>query len=153
MTTDDNATLTPADRPYWMGVLARAPAAALETAWAGVAPDPAWHLLRAPECGLVMVQGRAGGNGQPFNLGEMTATRCSVQLADGTVGHGYVAGRDRRKAELAALFDALLQGPAGPGLMASLIAPLAAQAAAARTETSRAAAATRVDFLGLVRSR
>ncbi|GAB4376283.1 MAG: hypothetical protein Kow00121_23160 [Elainellaceae cyanobacterium] len=73
-----------------------------------------------------MVQGRTGGAGQPFYLGEMTITRCVVRLEtpdleeaiasqfpEGViVGFGYVAGRSHRHAELAALCDALLQHPA-----------------------------------------
>ena len=68
--------------------------------------------MRGPETGLVMVRGRAGGSGSPFNLGEMTVTRCTVQLGSGTAGHAYIAGRDERQAELAAVADALLQDPA-----------------------------------------
>ena len=56
-----------------------------------------------------MVRGRAGATGAPFNLGEMTVTRCSVRLSDGEVGHGYVHGRDKAHAERAALIDALMQ--------------------------------------------
>ena len=68
-------------------------------------------MLRGPEAGLVMVRGRTGGGGAPFNLGEMTATRCTVRTDAGFVGHAYVAGRNERLAELAALADALLQDP------------------------------------------
>ena len=59
-----------------------------------------------------MVRGRAGGGGAPFNLGEMTvdALHCAHRHA-ACVGHAYVAGRDERQAELAALLDALLQDP------------------------------------------
>ena len=68
-------------------------------------------MLRGPEAGLVMVRGRAGGGGSPFNLGEMTVTRCTVRTETGFVGHAYVAGRESRRAELAALVDALMQDP------------------------------------------
>ena len=44
-----------------------------------------------------MMRGRAGGGGAPFNLGEMTVTRCTVRTAGGQVGHAYVAGRDGRQ--------------------------------------------------------
>ena len=54
---------------------------------------PAWRHLRQPETGLVMVRGRTGGAGQPFNLGEMTVTRCAVRLDDGTVGLVVTLGR------------------------------------------------------------
>src|ERR687891_2822991 len=101
-------------RRRWLAVLARAATAQLEACWAETG-QPALTLLRQPETGLVMARGRAGGTGQRFNLGEITVTRCAVQSADGYIGHGYVAGRDKRKAELVASFDALLQAPARRG--------------------------------------
>lgn len=142
-----------AQRRRWMGVLARAERVTLEQAWATLPMRPSYRHLRAPESGLVMVRGRAGGSGRPFNLGEMTVARCSVQLGDGTIGHAYAAGRDLRKVELAALFDAMLQTAAARDIARSLIEPLAEAARRARETTGRKAAATRVDFLGLVRSR
>ena len=39
----------------------------------------------------------------------MTVSRCGLRFGDAPVGHGYVAGKDRRKAELVAALDALLQ--------------------------------------------
>ena len=57
-------------------------------------PEPDVVSIRAPEIGAVMVRGRVGGAGDAFNLGEMTVTRCSLRLACGAVGHGYVQGRD-----------------------------------------------------------
>ena len=73
-----------------------------------------------------MVRGRAGGTGARFNLGEMTVTRCSVQLDDGTLGHAWIGGRDERHAEVAAVLEALLQNPARTtALHASLVEPLA----------------------------
>ena len=136
-----------APRRAWMGVLARAAAAEIEAHLAHLPPLPTHRLLRGPETGLVMLRGRQGGDGAPFNLGEMTVTRCTVRLEDGTLGHAYVAGRDARQAELAALLDAALQRPAlHPALMAQVIAPLAAAQAERRALTARKAAATRVAF-------
>ncbi len=37
--------------------------------------------LREPENGLVMLRGRIGGDGAPFNLGEATVSRAAVRLA------------------------------------------------------------------------
>jgi alpha-D-ribose 1-methylphosphonate 5-triphosphate synthase subunit PhnG len=89
-----------------------------------------------------------GGNGRPFNLGEMTLTRCVVQLSDDTSGVAYVAGRDRKKAELAAVADAMLQsGRMPPGALQPLREAFAQQ----RRARSEAVAATRVDFFTLVR--
>jgi len=100
-----------------------------------------------------MVRGRAGGDGAAFNLGEMTVTRCAVRLGD-VVGHAYVAGRDKRQAELAALLDAALQDPARrPALMAKVIAPLAAHQQAKHEAEARKAAATRVDFFAMQTTR
>src|SRR5580692_10492249 len=99
-------------RQHWMSVLARAPAAAIESGLTRDGPLPPWTRVRGPETGLVMVRGRAGGSGSPFNLGEMTVTRCTVRMNSGLAGHAYVSGRDERQAELAAVADALLQDPA-----------------------------------------
>lgn len=141
-----------APRRRWMGVLARTKLAALEAAFDALGEAPAYQLLRRPEVGLAMVRARAGGTGQRFNLGEMTMTRCSLRLASGTVGHGFIAGRDRRKAELAALFDALMQEPAYRERMeACLIGPSEAAERARRHDLAVAAAASRVNFFTMVR--
>ena len=148
--------MPPADteeRRRWMAVLARAAADEIAGLLADLPPLPAPERLRAPETGLVMVRGRAGGDGASFNLGEMTVTRCAVRLGE-AVGHGYVAGRDKRQAELAALLDAALQDPARrDALMDGVIAPLAARQQAARDAEARKAAATRVDFFAMQTTR
>lgn len=141
------------ERRRWMAVLARASADEIAGLLAALPPLPAAERLRAPETGLVMVRGRAGGDGAAFNLGEMTVTRCAVRLGE-AVGHAYVAGRDRRQAELAALLDAALQDPARRNaLMEGVIAPLAARQQAAREAEARKAAATRVDFFAMQTTR
>jgi alpha-D-ribose 1-methylphosphonate 5-triphosphate synthase subunit PhnG len=133
-----------------MAVLARAPAAAIEAGLTRDAPLPAWTRVRGPETGLVMVRGRAGGSGAPFNLGEMTVTRCTVRLGSGTAGHAYIAGRDERRAELAAVADALLQDPGlREALHESLIHPLAAAQQEQRLNRAEKAAATRVEFFAM----
>ncbi|HBC08683.1 MAG TPA: phosphonate C-P lyase system protein PhnG [Rhodospirillaceae bacterium] len=145
----------PDGRAEWMGLLARASEADLEAAWRAQVPELAvleYDVLRAPQQGLVMVRGRAGGDGQAFNLGEMAVTRCSLRLADGTVGHGYVAGRSARHAELAALFDGLLQTDAwSDRIREHVIAPLRASCAMARARAAAKTAATKVEFFTLVR--
>jgi alpha-D-ribose 1-methylphosphonate 5-triphosphate synthase subunit PhnG len=137
-------------RRHWMSVLARAGANELETCLSATGGAPAYQRLRGPESGLVIVRGRAGGGGAPFNLGEMTVTRCTVRTAAGQVGHAYVAGRDARQAELAAVLDALLQDPVrGAALRSGVIAQLAAAQAAGRGEVARKAAATKVEFFAM----
>ncbi|MGE0724147.1 MAG: phosphonate C-P lyase system protein PhnG [Alphaproteobacteria bacterium] len=135
-----------------MRALALAPAGDLEAAWATLPQRPDWAHLRRPEIGMTMVRGRAGGVGQRFNLGEMTVTRCAVRLADGRVGFGHVAGRDKRHAELAALLDAVLQAPGTQaGLIARIVVPIEAAIDAARRDRREKAAATRVQFFTMVR--
>ncbi len=133
-----------------MGLLAKAPPGRLAAHLASLGPEPPVTLLRPPETGTVMLRGRIGGTGAPFNLGEMTVTRCVLQLSDGAVGHAQVQGRDKEHARRAALVDALWQtDPAR--IEAVVLAPLRGEALAARRGTAARAAATRVDFFTLVR--
>jgi alpha-D-ribose 1-methylphosphonate 5-triphosphate synthase subunit PhnG len=149
--------MNPADsgearRQRWLSVLARARPRDLERSWQEFGATPAGTWLRRPETGLVMVRGRAGGDGAPFNLGEMSVTRCALRTADGRVGVGYVQGRDHAHAARVAMADALLQDPAAHGeVMARVVEPLARLQAQRRDEARRKAAATRVEFLTLVR--
>ena len=137
-------------RRRWMSVLARANAQALATQLAALDNVPSYHRLRGPESGLVMTRGRVGGSGAPFNLGEMTVTRCTVRTDNGLTGHAYVTGRDMRQAELAAVFDALLQDPARQAvLQATVIAPLERAQADRRAEIAAKAAATKVNFFAM----
>src|SRR5262245_52921742 len=137
-------------RQHWMSVLALASREALERGWSDLPARPDYRRLRGPEVGLVMVRARAGGTGTRFNLGEMTVTRCSVELPDGTTGHAYAGGRDRRHAELSAVFDALLQRDDG-GLQRTLVEPLAREQQARRQAAAARAAASRVEFFTMVR--
>lgn len=146
-----NSSLQQMDRKAWMGLLAKAPAARLAELWQAAGYAPEHQVLRAPEQGAVMVQGRAGATGAPFNLGEMTVTRCAAKLTDGTVGHGYVQGRDKAKAILAALVDALMQTEAADSVRSAILSPLALEMQAAAEAKAAKAAATKVDFFTLVR--
>ncbi|WP_058034366.1 phosphonate C-P lyase system protein PhnG [Burkholderia pseudomallei] len=170
-----------AARRDWLAVLAKIPRDELERALDRVldgAPAPAFDWLRTPEIGLAMVRGRIGGTGDPFNLGEASVTRAALRLrgdrtngtngttgADGmnganganrphgaTVGIAYVLGRDKRRAELIALADALLQTPERhERLRAALIEPFRARLAQARAARSGEIATTRVEFFTMVR--
>lgn len=138
-------------RREWMGVLARAPAGTLED-WARDVALPGRSWLRRPETGLVMVRARAGGKGERFNLGEMTLTRCALRIEGGQVGVAYVQGRSQRKAELAAIADALLQSERWrDALQRELIEPLRAHLEESAALMRRKAQATRVEFLTLAR--
>jgi alpha-D-ribose 1-methylphosphonate 5-triphosphate synthase subunit PhnG len=113
---------------------------------------PAHEELRQPENGLVMVRGRVGGDGAPFNLGEATVSRAAVRLSTGEVGFGYTLGRDREKAKLIALCDAMVQSTELAGAVeAEVIAPLRMAIIEQRNRKVAETAATRVDFYTLVR--
>jgi alpha-D-ribose 1-methylphosphonate 5-triphosphate synthase subunit PhnG len=140
-----------APRKAWLGLLARARAQDVAAAFASLGAEPTHHILRAPEIGAVMLRGRAGAVGAAFNLGEMTVTRASVQLACGTVGHGYVQGRDRDHARQTAIIDALMQTDQAAAVRAKVLDPLQAKANTARAARAARAAATKVDFFTMVR--
>jgi alpha-D-ribose 1-methylphosphonate 5-triphosphate synthase subunit PhnG len=134
-----------------MAVLARSDAADVARLLGAIAV-PAFENLREGENGLVMVRGRIGGDGAPFNLGEATVSRAAVRLATGEVGFGYTLGRDREKARMIALCDALLQSREFVDTVeAEVLTPLRAAIAVVQTRKAQETAATRVDFYTLVR--
>lgn len=133
-----------------LSVLAGAPEARLLALWTAFGPEPEHDTLRAPEIGAVMVRGRAGASGAPFNLGEMTVTRCSVRLRSGAVGHGHVQGRSKPAARAAALIDALAEA-GETRVQDEIIAPLRAEALARTAARAARAAATKVEFFTMVR--
>ncbi len=150
MTSADTDDLT-TRRQAAMAVLAHVAADDIARHLVGIAV-PAHENLREPENGLVMLRGRAGGDGAPFNLGEATVSRAAVRLASGEVGIGYTLGRDRDKAGLIALCDALIQTADHAAVIeAQVLAPLRARIDAERRRKTAETAATRVDFYTLVR--
>src|SRR5580704_7809028 len=135
-----------------LAVLAQASTAELADGLAALADRPAHIELRPVETGLVMVRGRIGGDGAPFNLGEATVTRAAVRIDTGEVGFSYLLGRDHDKARLAAVCDALWQSHGRrDAIEQHVLAPIRARLARERTEKREQAAATRVDFFTLVR--
>ncbi|WP_110947261.1 phosphonate C-P lyase system protein PhnG [Pseudomonas bohemica] len=139
-----------AARQHWIGVLSRTLRADL-LAHEAALRDAEYQLIRPPEIGMTLVRGRMGGSGAPFNVGEMSVTRCVVRLADGRTGYSYLAGRDKAHAELAALADAHLQGAQQAHWIREVIEPLAQAQAVRRSRQQAETAATKVDFFTLVR--
>ena len=108
--------------------------------------------LREPENGLVMLRGRIGGDGAPFNLGEATVSRAALRLSSGEIGFGYTLGRDGEKARLIALCDALIQHhDFAEAVEVNVVAPLRARVETETRRKASATAATKVDFYTLVR--
>lgn len=156
---DSQAANLPLQRAQWMAVLARTPLPLLESALRDATGPSAGALnwLRRPETGLVMVQGRAGGTGERFNLGEVTVTRCALRLSsaqqpEAAVGVAYVLGRSHRHAELAAVADALLQDPAQqPALDSRLLQPARTHIALQRAQRHARAQSSKVEFFTVAR--
>jgi alpha-D-ribose 1-methylphosphonate 5-triphosphate synthase subunit PhnG len=135
-----------------MAALALAPEVRLREAWDSLDAQPRYKLVRGPETGLVMVRARTGNNGERFNLGEMSVTRCTVALDHGVMGHAFIGGLCHEHARLAAVFDALLQLPErGEELCRTLIDPLQRERQTHLARRQDEVHPSRVDFFTLVR--
>lgn len=135
-----------------VGLLARAMTNELHAAWGNLPAKPEVKPVRGPETGLVMVRGRIGGGGAPFNLGEATVTRATVLLASGTAGHAQALGTSKDNVRLAAIFDALWQEAGTRNFVeTTLLAPIEARIAVEDKQKAEETAATRVDFFTMVR--
>jgi alpha-D-ribose 1-methylphosphonate 5-triphosphate synthase subunit PhnG len=139
-------------RAQWMSLLAQAEPTELAQAMESFAPPTtATTWLRPPQTGLYMLRGRIGGTGPQFNLGEVSVTRCSVQIGE-RIGHAWVRGSNGRHAELAACADALMQdAEQRPHLHAQVLEPLRRSLHRRRASASRKAAASKVEFFTVVR--
>lgn len=148
----ENAESQKSERKRVVDLLARAELQDLTRVWDGLGQQPEMQMLRGPEIGLVMVRGRIGGGGAPFNLGEATVSRATVRLDSGLVGHGHVLGANLKRAKLAAVFDALWQDPGHREIVeAQLLQPVEARIAEEKRKKLEEVAATRVDFFTMVR--
>ncbi len=135
-----------------LAVTVRAKRAELETSLRQAWPDLVVTDLRPAESGLVMLRGRIGGDGAPFNLGEASMSRAAVALETGEIGYGHVLGRDVVMARLIAVVDALWQRPGDrPHLENEVLAPIRKRIAREQSTEQAKTAATRVDFFTLVR--
>ncbi|MBN9219219.1 MAG: phosphonate C-P lyase system protein PhnG [Mesorhizobium sp.] len=141
-----------AERKAAMATLAQSSGDDIVRLWNEAGLPAEAELLRGPETGLVTLRGRIGGGGAPFNVGEATVTRATVRVPSGQVGHCYALGRDKQKAKLAAIADALWQDPARRAeVEAGLIAPLRSALTSAQEKRRAQTAATKVDFFTMVR--
>lgn len=139
------------ERKQAMNTLALATEDELFVAWDALASKPKIKNVRGPETGLVMVRGRTGGTGQPFNLGEVAVSRATVMLENGTAGHAHVLGNHPEKARLAAVFDALVQTETHKPAVDILLKAIEARVGKQRRKQAQETAATRVNFFTMVR--
>ena len=79
-------------------------------------------------------------------------TRATVKLGDGAVGHAMALGRDRAKAQLSAVIDAMCQDEAmAAHIDHTVIEPLRQAQERRDAERKSETAATKVDFFTMVR--
>ncbi len=134
------------------GLLARATVEELLNCWSALDTKPQVEKVRGPETGLVMVRGKIGGGGSPFNLGEATVTRATVKLASGAIGHAHALGTSRKQAWYAAIADALWQEETTrPLVEREVLSVVASRLEKRKTNAIQQTAATRVDFFTMVR--
>ena len=134
------------------GLLARATVEELLNCWSALDTKPQVEKVRGPEPGLVMVRGKIGGGGSPFNLGEATVTRATVKLGSGTIGHAHALGTSRKQAWYAAIADALWQEETTrPLVEREVLSVVASRLEKRKTNAIQQTAATRVDFFTMVR--
>jgi alpha-D-ribose 1-methylphosphonate 5-triphosphate synthase subunit PhnG len=146
------ALTEPEKRRRCIELLAQTSCDELKAAWNELAEKPTVKPVRGPETGLVMVRGRIGGGGSPFNLGEATVTRATILLASGTAGHAQALGTDKEKARLSAIFDALWQEAETRDFVeTALLSPTESRIATEDRQKAEETAATRVDFFTMVR--
>ncbi len=151
-----NAAIEPnkfnTDRQAWMSILARADFDDLQERWSSLSITPSYSKLRPAEIGMVMVRARVNGNGSPFNMGEATATRCSVKMKSGEVGASYILGRNKLHATLAAVIDGEMQrGEFQQKIRHELLTPLQAIEKVRQKRKQAKASKTKVDFFTLAR--
>ena len=138
-------------RKFWMSLLATSNQSDLLNLWEQKKIKVNYVWLRTPEIGSIMAQGRMGVTGDKFNIGEVTITRCSLKLNCGTIGHSYVQGRSKKKAEISALCDALMQTKMSKEINKNIIIPLEKIKKDNKDKILSKAEATKVDFFTLVR--
>ena len=138
-------------RKHLMDVLARATLSELEDAYTTLSAQPTVSPVRGPETGLIMLRGRIGAGGAPFNLGEATVSRATIRLSTGEIGHGQCLGGDRNKARMIAIFDALAQRSEHAPLVGGLVAFVSERLTIEDRQLAEETAATRVDFFTMVR--
>lgn len=139
-------------RRQLLSVLAKSTLDAIQTRWHPLSIKPEYRFLKKPEIGMVMVRAQADEAGQKFNMGEMTMTRCVIQLANNELGFGHCSGRDKTKAELIAVIDACFQLEEYQAIISeNLLQALEALLVDQYQQQSAQVAASKVNFFTMVR--
>lgn len=140
------------NRETWIGLLGCADPADLESALKELNMGSDYALITGPETGMLMVQAKADGSNSRFNLGELTVSKCILEIKGKYIGTGWVMGSNHRHAELAALFDGLLQDPAHHDRLMETLMPRLEEKQRIKTKALiKEASDTKVEFFTLKR--
>ncbi len=144
--------LSNVERQTLLSTLAKSELEDIQHFWDSSLNDIDYEFIRSPEIGMVMAVARTGVTGEPFNLGEVSVTRCAVKLASGENGFGYVIGRNNKHSIHIAVIDALAQDDAlQADIVSGLIKPLQRVLAEKDKIKQDNASKTKVDFFTMVR--
>lgn len=139
-------------RQQLISVLAKSSLQDIQQCWKHSLDEYQYSTLRQPQTGMVMAVARTEGKGEPFNLGEVSVTRCALRLNSGETGIGYVMGSNKQHALHIALLDAIAQKQNQyDEIHAQVIQPLQQKLLQAHQAQQQKTDTTRVDFFTLVR--
>lgn len=139
-------------RQQLLSLLAKSRLDEIQAHWNKLSIQSDYRFLKKPEVGMVMVRAQADEVGQQFNMGEMTMTRCVIQLESEELGFGHCAGRDKAKAEQIAVIDACFQQQGYQALIhEQLVMPLETLLAEQRRQQAQKVTASKVNFFTMVR--
>jgi len=105
--------------------------------------NPEIRIIKPPQLGLIMMRARETVENQPFNLGEVLVTECTVALGE-TTGWGCCLGNDPDRAYHLAVVDLALNLGIDPGgkIEATLMA-----------EEKRVTQEKKAEFVNIARSK
>lgn len=139
-------------RQNLLSTLAKSSLKDIQSYWPHSPNDYQFNTIRPPQTGMVMAVARTETTGEPFNLGEVSVTRCALRLESGETGFGYSMGSDTEQVLHIALIDALAQVDDNfDTLSAEVINPLKQKIADRQKRQKALTDTTKVDFLTITR--
>ena len=137
-------------RPEWISIFSKTNESLLKNSLDHINFKENYDVLLGPEIGSIMIQGRAGGTGDKFNLGEATLTKCIVKFQEKT-GYSYHLGRNLIKSEYGAILDALMQIESYHSKLLMYVKEFQEEIQKEKTKIIAGSSESKVDFFTMVR--
>ena len=137
-------------RPEWISIFSKTSEDLLKNSLDHINFKENYDVLLGPEIGSIMIQGRAGGTGDKFNLGEATLTKCIVKFQEKT-GYSYHLGRNLIKSEYGAILDALMQIESYNSKLLMYVKEFQEEIQKEKTKIIAGSSESKVDFFTMVR--